>query len=359
MKFARGGRAPRRLGARPRACGNGGFALVIVLWVLAGLTVVAVAVASTARVSAESTRLLRDRIRAEAAFISTAARIQVIASTSQPAINRFEGVRGRLYLDGRSTEVDAVERVSMQDARGLVNLNLAGRSFLSGLLQRCGVAANRTDPLVDALADYIDSDALKRLNGAEAFDYRLAGDLPAPRNAELVSRNEVWRVLGWPEIRAAWDENRCSEAVTVRGDGRFNQNTAPLPVLVAFGMDEPIAQGLLGARMDGLNAGIAPPSNPGSEVDVLASLRLSGATVGRTLRVRHAMALVEWVLEYELELTPTRPGGPWRLHEVRYLEASPSSMPGVSSSRFPAIDHRPSESEAIQGNAPPRLPFGN
>ena len=359
MNATRSGNARRVLGRGAGPRGNSGFALVIVLWVLAGLTVVAVAVASTARVSAESTVLLRDRIRAEAAFISTAARIQVIASTSQPGVNRFDGVRGRLYLDGRSTEVDAVERVSMQDARGLVNLNLASRTFLSGLLLQCGVAGNRTDPMVDALADYIDSDNLKRLNGAEAFDYRFAGDLPAPRNAELVSRNEVWRVLGWQEIRAAWDQNRCAEAVPVRGDGRFNQNTAPLPVLVAFGLDQPIAQGLLGAREDGLNAGIVPPTTADAQVDVLASLRLSGATVGRTLRVRHAMALVEWTLEYELELTPTRPGGPWRLHEMRYLEAAPSSMPGVSTSRFPAIDHRPSESEAIQGNAPPRLPFGN
>jgi len=359
VKAPDSGAATRVLGRRSGARVGRGFALVIVLWVLAGLTVVAVAVASTARVSGESTRLLRERIRAEAAFISTAARIQVIASTSQSEVNRFEGARGRLYLDGRSTEVDAVERVSMQDARGLVNLNLASKTFLTRLLLQCGVAGNRTDPLVDALADYIDSDDLKRLNGAEAFDYRFAGGLPAPRNAELVSRNEVWRVLGWPEIRAVWDENRCAEAVTVRGDGRFNQNTAPLPVLVAFGLDEPIAQGLLGARADGLNARIAPPSNAGAEVDVLASLRLSGATVGRTLRVRHAMALVEWTLEYELELTPTRPGGPWRLHEMRYLEAAPSSMPGVSTSRVPAVDHRPSESEPIQGNAPPRLPFGN
>ena len=58
-----------------------GFALVLVLWVLAGLTVVAVAVASSLRTSAESVKLLRDRVRAEAAIV--AAKAQQVEAKSR------------------------------------------------------------------------------------------------------------------------------------------------------------------------------------------------------------------------------------------------------------------------------------
>ncbi len=340
---------------RHRGPRQAGFALVLVLWVLAGLTVVAVAVANSARVGGQSSRLLRDRVQAESAFISTAARLQVITATSTARANQYHGVRGRVYADGRTMEVGAGEQVSVQDARGLVNLNKADPAVLTRLLLGCGVAAAAAPAAVSALGDYVDEDELKSLNGAEAFDYRIDASLPAPRNAELLTRDELWRVKNWPELRAGWERNRCSDAVTVRGDGRFNQSTAPLPVLQAQGIDATIAQGLIDARRDGIAYDPARQGDGGP----ISFLRIGGGFVGSTLRVRHRVDGLEWQLEYELELTPTRPGGPWRLHEVRYIARQPESASPKVGSTFPAVDHRPSEQETEQGDAPSRLPFGN
>jgi general secretion pathway protein K len=334
-----------------------GFALVIVLWVLAGLTVVAVAVASSARVSSESTRLLRDRIRAEAAFISTAARIQLIASTSVQTADRYQGLRGSLYLDGRTTQVGTDESVVLQDGRGLVNLNRADGITLSRLLVFCGVPVEATASLTEALADYVDTDTEKRLNGAEAFDYRMANaTVPPPRNAPLLSREEVWRVLGWASHRSGWEQSGCSDYVTVHGDSRYNQNTATLGALRASGMDAGLAQSYHRGRSRGEPSSANSMAGPSTQGQFSLSM-LGGGFVGNTMRVRHQMRRIEWALEYELELTPSRTGGPWRLHEVRYLTALPDARPDGLASRFPAVDYRPTEQEVNQANAPSRLPF--
>lgn len=340
---------------RPRR--HRGFALVIVLWVLAGLTVVAVAVAASARVSSEGTKLLRDRVRAEAAFMSTAARIQFIASTSRSNFNGYEGLRGRLYLDGRPMEVADGEQVTLQDSRGLVNLNNASAQQVSQLLVQCGVNADAAAALADALGDYIDIDDLKRLNGAEAFEYRLRGNLPAPRNAPLLSREELWRIQGWADIQAVWNERSCNQHVITQGtDSGYNQNTATLAVMLSNGVEPTIAAGILESRAAGI---VASQSRlDGDPNDFFLLMRASGR-VGQTMRIRHSLALVEWELEYALELTPSRPGGPWRLHEVRYVDKLVGAPRPTLLSRFPPVDYTPSEQERTQSNAPRSLPFGN
>ncbi len=351
-------RLPSESSPRParRASGDG-FALVIVLWVLAGLTVVAVAVAASARVGNEATKLLRDRVNAEAAFMSTAARIQVIASTSRSNFNGYEGLRGRLFLDGRLTEIGAGEQVILQDSRGLVNLNNASTQQVRQLLVQCGVNAADANALADALEDYIDIDDLKRLNGAEAFDYRLRGGLPPPRNAPLLSREELWRIQGWPDIRRVWDERGCSNEVITQGtDSGYNQNTATLSVMLSNGVERPIAQGILETRSGGIMTGQSRVE--GDPNDFFLLMRTRGR-VGETMRIRHSLPLIEWELEYALELTPSRPGGPWRLHEVRYVGKTPFATKPALTAKFPPVDYSPSEQERTQSNAPPALPFGN
>jgi general secretion pathway protein K len=324
-----------------------------VLWVLAGLTVVAVSVASSARASAESVKLLRDRVRAEAAFLSTASRIEVLASTGTAGRTYYEGDRGRLFVDGRSVAANPGEWVTVQDGRGLVNLNRPDPVRLRQLLQRCGVAEADAPKLVDTLADYVDEDSLKRVNGAEAFEYRGAG-LAEPRNAQLLSREELWRVVGWPAIRSSWQQAGCDGHVTVRGDSFFNRNTAPLDVLMADGMSPETAKAFVASRRDGLPSidiqtiG-GDPSNPFNFA--------GGGFAGTTMRVQHVMASVEWTLEYELELTPLRNGGPWRLHEIR----SPTRKANIqqAGSALPPVNYRLSDSDRTLNDAASRLPFSN
>jgi Type II secretion system (T2SS), protein K len=337
------------------ACGpvQRGFALVIVLWVLAGLTVVAVAVASSTRASSESVKLLRERVRGEAQFLSTAARLQVLLATGVQGRGHIEGDRGRAYADGRSTRVAVDEWVSLQDTRGLINLNARAPERLSRLLAVCGASEQEVASLLDNLADYIDSDNLKRLNGAEAFDYRSA-NLPEPRNAKLMSRNEVWRVKGWAGPKSAWVAAGCDDLVTVHNDERFNPNTAPSTLLQVNGMTQEAASALVEARRDGLPSLTIQRS--GADANDPFGF-LGGGFVGSTLRISHQAASVEWRLVYELELTPLREGGPWRLHDIRY----PPRFPGTPTTQaeLPAPDFQLPERDRAPRNASSGLPFAN
>lgn len=342
---------------RPLRGRSAGFALVIVLWVLAGLIVVAVAVATSTRINAESVKLLRDRVRAEAAFLSASARIAVIASTGSALSNSYNGPRGRLYVDGRLTQVAPDVWARVQDLRGLLNLNDGATPRLQRLLRRCGAPEDSVASLADALGDYIDSDQLKRLNGAEGFDYRASGDLPEPRNARLLSREELWRVKGWPAIRDAWQASGCDRYVTVRGDGPSNINTAPLEVLLADGTDATIARGLLERRQNGPLAGVS-----GATVNPVPSGGLpfaAGGVAGQAMRIRLEAASLEWALEYEMALNPDRGGGPWRSFEVRYPQQVPSKASRSAASTLPAVDFLPADQDRSSNDAPPRLPFGN
>jgi hypothetical protein len=105
-----------------------GYALVIVLWVLAGLTVVAVSVASNVRSQALGISQLRARIEAERAFLSTASRIKVIGHQAQRLSAELHGARGKLHLDGRLTLVpNAPDQLVLQDAAGLIALRADAR----------------------------------------------------------------------------------------------------------------------------------------------------------------------------------------------------------------------------------------
>jgi type II secretory pathway component PulK len=339
------------MGRRPH-----GFALIIVMWVLAGLTVVAVAVASSLRTSADSVKLLRDRVRAEAAFLSTSSRLRLILATAGAGANAYDSARGVVLADDRPLFVDGTEEwVQVQDLRGLVFLNRPPEDRLAGLLLICGAAPADTSRLVDSLLDYVDSDGLKRLNGAEAFDYAGA-DLPPPRNAALLGRDELWRVKHWPSIKQVWRDNQCAGEVTAHGDGQFNRNTASLRALRADGLDEVAAKAQVNAREGGLTD-LTLQTVKGAEASSPFGFA-GGGRVGPGVRLTHAARWVEWSLESELELTPSREGGPWRIYEARtvpkraIVESSvPLNLPGAS-------DWNP-ERETALNNAASSLPFGN
>jgi hypothetical protein len=80
--------------------------------------------------------------------------------------------------------------------------------------------------------------------------------------------------------------------------------------------------------------------------------------VGPAARLTHAARWVEWALEQELELTPTRDGGPWRVHEVRAVPKRPLVETGTRLGLPGATTWNP-ERETALNNAASSLPFGN
>lgn len=324
----------------------------MVLWVLAGLAVVAAAVASQAYTNAESVKLLREQVNAERAVISATARTAFIASTALPRALSLDSLSGRLLVDGRAMLISDKERISLQDTRGLIHLGRASPARITALMRQCGASERQAAELTDALADYQDPDDLKRLQGAESFEYRTRG-LPPPRNSPLLSISELQRVYGMDRLAASWQEHNCDELVSTQGDGNFNRNTAPLKVLMLDGLEETAASALIGARGDGLpeqlGAAQSGPTNPFNWTGI--------GTAGRVLRVRHQLLPIEWCSEFVLELTPNAGDRPWLISHARTLNCQ---LPVEGhETRFPAVGFQVPERERAQFNVSPRLPFGN
>ncbi|RZI80024.1 MAG: hypothetical protein EOP38_23750 [Rubrivivax sp.] len=331
---------------------QGGFALAMVLWVLAGLAVVAATVASQAYTNAMSVKLLREQVNSERAVISATARAVVIASTALPRPLSMDSLSGRLLLDGRTMLLNKDERISFQDVRGLVHLGKASARRVTALMRLCGADERQAAELADVLADYQDGDDLKRLQGAETFEYRAKG-LPPPRNSPLLSVNELRRLLGMEELAARWAEHQCDELVSTQGDGNFNRNTAPLGVLMMDGLDEAAARALISARGDGLpeqlGAGQNGPTNPFNWTGI--------GSVGKVMRVRHQLQPIEWCSEFVLELTPSTGDRPWLISHPKTLNCQ---LPVEGrETRFPAVGFQVPERERAQFNVAPRLPLGN
>ena len=117
---------------------------------------------------------------------------------------------------------------------------------------------------------------------------------------------------------------------------------------------EATAAALVEARRDGLPSVAIQttgddPSNPFNFS--------GGGFTGGTLRIQHAITSVEWNLEYELELTPMRNGGPWRLHEMRSPTRAKRTVP--ASTALPPVNYRLPESDRTLNDAASRLPFSN
>jgi general secretion pathway protein K len=213
-------RTPRPVSERG---GERGVALIMVLWVLALLSVLAVGFASNAR-----TELLIVRNQIEAA------RARAVAEAGiSLAILELTQVSPELrwIADGREHVLAYGEsriRVSVQDEAGKIDINQAPDELLDGLFRSVGVDFDSASRLVDAIADWKDPDDLRRLAGAEAADYRAAGLPYAPRNGPFLTVDELRLVLGMTPALFA----RIRPFVTVHSrSARINPLTAPAEVI--------------------------------------------------------------------------------------------------------------------------------
>lgn len=226
-----------------------GFALIVVLLVVAVVGVVGAEFAYSMRLEAAAVRAYKDGIigshLAEAA-VAQATR-EIVADA--PYVTADEGglltfyTRERLELPRLPRE--KVEfgggqysyRISDEEAR--INLNTSAPDRIDRLLRELGLDKSVRDTIGDSLQDWRDPNDLHRLNGAESDDYYLK--LPVPyraKNANLDAVRELLQIRGvTPEIyNGAPDHPGLAEAVTVKTAGQININTATPLVLAALGL---------------------------------------------------------------------------------------------------------------------------
>ncbi len=224
-----------------------GFVLPAVL-VVVGVVSLIFLVAITALDSlADQTRRIVDEVRFRQAALSLEAEAAWFAATrplAPAAIDLGEapgGLPAIIALDGRAYASASPSglTVSLQDEAGLINLDALDQNGMARLFTELGAAPAMRGRMADRLADFLDPDDLKRLEGAEAPDYRHAG-LPPPPDAPLRRTAQLFGLMGWGQQvdPAAW--SRMRDVVTADPTTAVvNANTAPRPALrVLFGLTD-------------------------------------------------------------------------------------------------------------------------
>lgn len=231
-----------------RLRGREGFALLAALWILVGISALALTLALAGRdaTHAARNRVALARARWRAADCAERARA-VIADAIAPPELREPGAAaaGWAVADlavARSPLVPEACGVTVRAAGTRLDVNSADVETLARLFRAAGLAAFSADSLADAVADWRDDDDLPRSLGAERTSYAARGAFP-PRNAPFEDVRELRRVRGWP---AALD------TLVDVDSARVDLNHAPPAVLASLpGMGPEAVSRLLELRARG------------------------------------------------------------------------------------------------------------
>lgn len=302
--------------SRQAAPNQHGFALAAVLWLIAGLTIVVALVGDAAVTAKQRIAQLRERTDFIQSAISARAELQYRLSASRPASAGLTDGVTLIRTDGTAYRMHADSLVHIQDHGGLIKLNGLNRDLLANYLNNCGVPAENTSSLIDALEDYTDTDHLTRINGAERETYELHGK-KSPRNSPLLSVPEVWSIWGWDTYRETLTESGCAKHFTTHHSaslvgGHINLTTAPISVLKALGVGADAIQDIENARGDPQAiAERAAQSNANS-----GGMFGAGVFSLKTLQIRHTQASGPWEMAYSLTLDISNTDRPWSLSQI-------------------------------------------
>ncbi len=242
---------------------QGGIALVIVLWMLALMTIIALAYSSMLRTE---TLLSNNMIRAAQARTEAEAGVWLtVKDILKPIKKRL------LTTDGESHELHPISQhrliVSVQDESGKIDLNRASQQLLISLIKSTGTELEQASHVADAIIDWRDSDKLKRLNGAEDEDYESNGYSYGAKDGSFNSIGELRYVHG---INPSLYE-KLQALVTIHSmQPRVRLNAAPIGVLNALPeMTEELATRILAGRKKSVTVTI-PPTLPASITPLVA-----------------------------------------------------------------------------------------
>jgi len=204
-----------------------GIALIIVLWITIMLTVIAGGFAFAMRSEAMSARNALSLAQARASANGAVERMAFELARPRYPTSWLADGQARAWRDG---DVQIV--ASAVDESAKIDINSAPDTLLKGLVEKVGGAdPDATARIVDAIQDWRDPDDVRRPNGAEEADYKMAGLKQKPANMPFETVSELARVLGMtPAIYA-----RVAGSVTVNSrQPGINPMTASRDVLLAL-----------------------------------------------------------------------------------------------------------------------------
>ena len=234
-----------------------GFVLVATLWALAALAVLAAYIDGVVASDVERAIMARQSLQSELDTRGTEATLIYLLATGRmnhrglvlekeqqfsdtlPEDERLpDHGDGELRTAGEVYPGLGGTRFTVEDEGGLASVNAPSAPLFSALLEHAGVAESDIERIVARVEDYIDSDSVLTLNGAERYDYQQLGAAP-PLDWIMASPTELRKVLGVDEILSPAQWAKVRPLLSMRPVFGYNFNTMPPELLSAvLGLDE-------------------------------------------------------------------------------------------------------------------------
>lgn len=219
-----------------------GIALIMVLWVLAILTVIALSFSFAVRVDNHSTRAFKEELEKE--FLAEAGIERGLMELFYRESNKEQNIilEGMEVwrIDGTTYNIQTDNgffTISITDESGKVDINTTPDIILRNLLGNLDVEPENIDIIVDSIMDWKDTDDLHRLHGAESDYYMSLSNPYKAKNAPFDTFEELLIVQGvTPEILYGnKDRKGLIDFITVNsGADGININTAQREVLISI-----------------------------------------------------------------------------------------------------------------------------
>jgi general secretion pathway protein K len=172
-----------------------GIALVQVLLISAIISILAIYISQTAR--QQVNWAINHTDYADGIFSIQSAEAELIYTllTNQRTLSDTNNITRNWNFHNQQFDFDANTRISIQDLAAKISIAFGPNQEFISLLESYGLSSGQSMLISDSLFDWVDSDNLTRLNGAEQSYYKNFG-LIEPRNAPLQTLRELKLIRG-------------------------------------------------------------------------------------------------------------------------------------------------------------------
>jgi general secretion pathway protein K len=180
------------VGAQDRGAlrGDRGFIVIVVLWLLAALAALVLIYLSYVTNTAVTVAVNTDRLQADA-LVNAGLELAAYRLTAQPAATRStSGTFDARVGAGRV-------RVTFRSEAARIDLNMAPKALLAGLMTALGVSETDAAVYADRILAWRSSTEPGQDNPEDSY-YRTLGASYLPRHAPFPHSDELWLVRGIP-----------------------------------------------------------------------------------------------------------------------------------------------------------------
>lgn len=174
-----------------------GIVIIAVLWICALIMWFSLQISTDSRLRGEEeVQILR---RSQSLYLAIGGAYEALAHMGHTVDADEEAEEGNWMPNGAPNTVKyetGQAIVVIEDESKKVNINIPNHDLLVEVLEKAGLAKEESDALANVITDFLDSDDLPGLQGAEKDDYKEMGIPYAPFNGLLTGLDQLLLIPG-------------------------------------------------------------------------------------------------------------------------------------------------------------------